>query len=78
MENALAFDPSGSAGLPDRLQETHATTRAATLSDDHGWWQAGDEANEAVSSDTMTSETKTIRMQIPIRDGHMCCILDSL
>ena len=30
---------------------------------------AGDEANEAVSSDTMTSETKTIRMQIPIRDG---------
>ena len=36
-ENALAFDPSGSAGLPDRLQETYATTRAATLSDDHGW-----------------------------------------
>jgi hypothetical protein len=30
---------------------------------------AGDEANEAVSSDATTSETTTIRMQIPIRDG---------
>ena len=38
--NALAFDPSGSAGLPDRLQETHATTRAATLSNDRGWWHS--------------------------------------
>jgi hypothetical protein len=30
---------------------------------------AGDEANEAVSPDATTSQTKTIRMQIPIRDG---------
>ena len=35
--NALAFYASGSAGLPDRLEVTHATTRAAIVDQNRGW-----------------------------------------